>query len=443
MSFTPVIPSWNFDANILTSNYFEEISQLFGGWDRGNYWMVGGGLSPMLAVFNYPQFNRLQRWCGRYIYKTNPLAQAGVENLTNLVIGEGFTYKCKNKTQQKMLDEFLDLNNWDDYNRESFQREQVDGEVFEEIKKNNRVVFLEPDYVFDSQYNGIETDPFDPTTIKKYHLTTFSYSNPNQQQFKKELPPEKVNHRKLGWMNEKRGISVIFSVMRQLTSAIQLLNDLTQNCNQLVKIAMFVESEVPKEAAQVFNSEMCNQQVGYQTRPTPPPNVADIDAGAILHFGNGTKVSLPGSNLNPTQYLEVYSTLIKLCAARFGTSESSMSKDRGAVASYNGEQVVNAVLSKSLEAHQRRIKTSNLNLFEKALGIPKKDIQVIMPEVSIVDRNEMVAVSEFLLNNQLASKQTIAKKFDVDYDEEVENGDMSLNKVEDNNAVARDTNTDQ
>ncbi len=152
-------------------NNIKPFGNLFGGFDNvGNFWntiQYAGGTPAsanfLLFIFQSPFYNRLQRWMGRYLCKISPIAIASRDNLINLIIGYGFKYVAKNKSQQARLDAFLKNNKYIQRSRESFGKMIEDGESFQRLF-DDKVRFIEPDLIYsksgdDPYSNGIITNP--------------------------------------------------------------------------------------------------------------------------------------------------------------------------------------------------------------------------------------------------------------------------------------------
>lgn len=391
----------------------------------GTVWMPVGmnqGVTPgtagaLLYWYSTPLFNKIQRFFARYLFKTNPIAISGVENLTNMVGVGNFQYCSEKEEVQAELDEWVKRNKWQWRQREAFIKLVVDGEQFFRTfgnRGNCDLRFIDPELVYDDKNSGIIFSEDDYEDITGYKVN------------KETISAKEVQHRKLGWAEEKRGTSLLFSIAQHLINADKLVYSLSRTIIAQSKIAMFRVHEGNKDAVGGFRSDIQAQAPNRRIRDLIPldedaENIEHYPEGAVVDLPKGVKPEYPSSILDGDKAVAVLRAALRACAARFGIPESVLSQDQDSIAAYSGQLVPNSHCVKGLQEWQKRLVEEDKALLElSGFNIEEDEINIIVPECALHDKDEIINEATFLLTNQLASRETISKMFDLDYEEQQE-----------------------
>lgn len=391
----------------------QDLRQLLYGPDSdGTRWsQVGSGpgnANAILYYFRTPFFNRIQRWQAQYLAKTNSFAISAVENLVNMVIGQGFEFRAKNASQQNKLDEWLKRNKYHQRSRTSFYKLLVDGESFYRIF-GDELRHVDADHVYDQQGSGIITSPDDYEDVQAYVI--------NQQR----VPADEIQHRALKWPEEKRGTSILFAIIQHLVNAEMLTFNMCRSIDQQVRFAAIRTHESPQGSVELFKAGIQATQASmfgpeYSMHSGGGhENIERYEAGTILDLPTNVKMEFPSSTINGTQAVHILRATLRLCAARVGLPENVLSQDQDSMGAYSASLVADSHCVKGLESWQQRLIDWDTELLER-LGF--EDVVIIPPDCAIHDKDTQIKQGEFLLRNKVASKQTVGKSFEIDYEEE-------------------------
>lgn len=424
-------PDQNFRAALHEQwDLLSEFRSLFFGPDgQGNFYGGGqmaapGGVQYSNAIIRFFRtiwFNRIQRWTAEWMFKTNGYAISAIDNMTSMTLGEGFSYKYENEAQNKKLQAFFKKNKWSSRSREGFQKVLVDGECFFRIfKQADDLPLLRwicPDFVFGSAGDnpdslGILTEKDDYETVTGYRVNNVV------------IPASKVQHRKLGWAEDFRGTSVLFAIGPILDQAAELLTSLCSTAEQLSRFTAVVEHKSDQDSIRDMNYNIPNQPGNYPDYNTPQwvgRNCTPSEfypRNSIVRHGDDQKWNFPGQYIDGEKYVSVLRAALRLAAARVGLPENVLSQDNDSIAAYNGQMVANSHIVKGFEMWQQKQVEWDVELLEMC-GFDTTDLLIVQPEVAIPNKNTPVEQGEFLIKNRMASKSTVAKLFEVDYEKEL------------------------
>lgn len=402
---------------------------------NGTFWAsklgIGIGYNSYLRIFNTAYFNLSQRYLGEYLWRTSPIAQSAIEQLTTFVCGLGFDYSSEDEATQAQLDEFLEENDWEEKQIELFQRLIVSGECF--IRTNPgrmKVSIILPDYVqgglesSDQQQlgsgnmQGIVRNPNDWEEIMEYLI-----KYPGDRDVLR-VKADRMQHRKLGWASDARGIGLLYSVANHLMNAEGLIQALTISAKTQANIAVVREHESTKDSVAAFIGDIQgqpqNQQNNQWYRGTQPQeNIENYTPGTVLDLDSGTTWKNMSEGLRATEFIEVLRATLRIIAARVGLNEHTLAQDQSEMAAYSASMVAESPFCRHLERIQNRIKNWDFKLF-RMLGIDTEKVNAVMPEVVSRADKDKVQVFDFLVNSQICSKDTAAEAFDLDYEDEQE-----------------------
>lgn len=394
---------------------------LFGPDANGSYWQPVVGTAPgasnaFLHFFRTALFNRWQRMQARFLYKVNGYAISLVDSMASMIIGEGFNYVCEDESEQQRLDEMFRLNKWHHRRCDSFKRVLVDGEVFERMF-GDKLRFVDPDSVFDDTYNlGVITSPNDYEDIIEYVI--------HNRTSIETVPADQIQHRKLAGFDELRGTSVLFAVASHLVDAEQLLKNLTRTADQLARIAWVRTHEANAASVLAYRSSIQSQPQNQRHDQFIDgrhslENSENYRAGTVLDTSDATKIEFPGQGIQADSFISVLRAELRLVAARAGIPENVLSQDQDSMAAYTASLVADSHCVKAMEGWQRKLIDWDLDLLEM-MGFDRDKLHITGPEIAIHDRKQLVEVGNFLIDKRLASKETVGKMFEIDYDEEKE-----------------------
>jgi hypothetical protein len=220
--------------------------------------VAGFGVADAKVVFSQQDLVDI-RQAARLICQADQTACGILEKLTNYVVRTGFTYatvadKDANvpdalvKEIQKVVDEFRDLNNWDnDLDREIFSVAHQDGDLpialYCDSYGQTQVRTLDADQIAkptaespedrDWSY-GVDSDIRDVQSVYGYHVQW-----PNGFEY---MPAARVEHIKLNVRrNVKRGLSDYYPVQGTLRDASKLLRNLSRGAQIQAAIALVRE----------------------------------------------------------------------------------------------------------------------------------------------------------------------------------------------------------
>lgn len=403
----------------------------------GNLWNVisgtgaAGGFYTAFYWLSTAWFNKIQRYAGRYCFLSNGYAQTAVNNLAILVLGNGFEYSSEDPGKDKEIKAWVKENCWNQRSIEAFKRYLIDGEVFLRCF-DDRVRFVDPDFVYGDNaggrdtYQGVIYTEGDEEDITGYRV----HKKPNQTDFadSETVPVSQMQHRANVHFGQKRGFSWILPVMSDLFAADMLTNNLMTSAEVRSKFAIIREHEANQDAVQAYRSgiqsqpqnAIWRQAVGQNGGPAFPPveNIENYPQGAIVDAPVTVKYNtLP--DVDPGQFIEVLDATLCKISSHFHLPVGIFANLRGDRGSYASELVHSSWSVRSLEQLQNHWKEYDLALLEKC-GFDTDDVQVVSPEIALVDKKAEKELAEFLIREKMVSKQTLAKTFEIDFCKEQE-----------------------
>lgn len=373
---------------------------------------------------NNSQVNKYQRYLGRVLFLDNGIAQTGVNKLTIMALGSGMKIQTPDESKQRKIDEWQKINKWKRKEVEAFKRRIIDGEVFFRVF-GDQVRFVDPDLVYcnatdnPQSWQGVISDNYDQEEILGFEVHPRNYQSNTTQTKGEFVPIEEMQHRKLNsHFGARRGFSLLLPVATDLFNCDRLLNNVMATSNVLAKIAFWRKHKANQASVMEFRSKINNQSAVANRNGLPEyDNIDNIPAGSIPDIPDETDIQFPDAQ-SLDQYNIILESTLRKISSQFNLPAGifNVTHDDGA---YNAQMVTNSFVVRSIEAMQEEWKEFNLELLEMC-GFDTNDIQIIAPEVAVVDADCLVKECEFLLTNRLASKNTIAEKFEINYEEELE-----------------------
>jgi hypothetical protein len=407
------------------------------------------------------------RGVARWLAATDETSIGVLENLTNYVVGTGFTYTVVERTGgaaprglvdavQRMVDEFQEQNAWRRVEREAFARSRRDGEVFLRLLPNAgsvRVRFVEPELVtrpddarFLSEYAGaydldwefgVATDLGDAETVHGYHV---DHSGDGREW--EYVPAESLEHVKLNVdSGVKRGLSDFYAAASEIEQAGKLAHNTAEGAAIQATIAYIKEAAVGTGRDSLESHRAAHTDWTVQ-HPTPDggsrsvryekfhPGRVITTAGMKYHAG-----PLGGSNA-PT-FIEVIQMVLRRVGQRWSMPEYLVSGD-ASNANYSSTLVAESPFVKAAESKQMFYEEAFRSLHWKMLRIAHAydafarwdvdfarlrrlvKLRLETPRVSVRNRSEETNIRGTLHAAGILSRRTWAALEELDYDVERE-----------------------
>lgn len=423
-----------------------------------------------------------QRSIARLLVGTNPYLTGVLDDLTNYVIGTGFTYTSMGRRNrnaspalvslvQDILDEFEDLNKWSgNYEREIFQRNTRDGEAplrlhhvgYGQVKAR----VIEPEYITEPLSNIRELEEY----LQRCHPALMDWDrDPSSWTFGVHTPERDIedhlgyfvewNQNGSDWdyipstdmvfmksnvdRNVKRGISDFYPVGGFSDRALKLMRNIIGGATVQAAIAFIEQFEDGVTGAQI--QSMQEAVKSYQlSEKTPSGGVKYHDVSTM---GEGTKLALPkgrsyqagpmGQSSAPV-YLDVMQGALRAIGARWSMPEYMVSGD-ASNGSYSSSVEAGTPFVKACEARQffyisnfrdmmwRVIRCAfqagrfrgHVSSFQEIKRLVEIDVSA--PDVEIRDPKTETERRQILFNNGVLSRKTWAARENEDYEQELEN----------------------
>ncbi len=427
-------------------------------------------------VFNEQELTITRQIC-RYVSDTDATGQNIQENLSNYIIGKGYTLRfIKRKGQQsdpqaivwaqRFLDEFDERNQLSaKMFREIFRREVRDGEsasvLFpaeggqvdlrviepEQIKEPSNPRQIEEAYGFDSFASdwtfGVHTDAGD---IQK-PLGFYVQWNPTGSDWD-YLPESRCEFGKRNTdSNVKRGISDFYPVIPQLQRADKLLANTSAGAIVQAAIAYVREHPMGTTGRQISDFAASKTDRTYN-QPTGngnsrQRNIAHIHPGTVLDVINGLtyKQGPLASGEAVSAFLEIIAAGTRKTGARFCMPEYMISGD-ASNANYSSTMVSESPFVKKCEHEQGNLTHRFKSIVKKAMAIAWEggyfyrlagmfetfadfwysiELQVTPPAVATRDTLKDAQASQILNASRIKSPQTWCDELGLDFEQEMQN----------------------
>ena len=426
---------------------------------------TGGRLCP---IFETEQQLAAIRGQARVLASATPVALSALQNLSNYVFGSGFTYTVRAepgetvsaelvRSVQRVLDEFLDHNDWvGDREREVHRRAVRDGECFVALfpKPTGRVAvrFVDPEQVSapadsrqledwlgetnpSSWTFGVHTAQDDVERVHGYHVrwnesgSDFDY-----------LRAEQVEHLKLNVdRNIKRGLSDFYGILQDLLREARLRRNCAEGAALQAAIAWV--QELPQGITEASATGLVS---GKATSAYRQPNMFGTRTNYVQQFNPGTILRLPagsryisgplGADRNPN-FLIIAQYLLRSIGLRWCMPEYMISGD-ASNANYASTLVAESPFTKAREAEQRVYVRYFQRLLWKMLALAvrtghlsadyaqlERQLEIVIepPTVATRDRLKEAQFRQIESTAGILSQRTWAGETGRDYDAERRN----------------------
>lgn len=429
--------------------------------DRGD-----GTNSP---AFGNAEQLRVIREQARTIADSNSFAVGALANLTNYVIGSGYTYSAIFRRDagelssqlvgavQRVINEFCEENHWDEWERELFRRSRRDGEFFLGYSHTGaghaQIRAIEPEQVREPLPPPVRDDDDLPPTSWSFGVRTFAddvaavlgysvfWDDVHPPQY---LEARRVQHCKINVdRNVKRGLTDFFPVGAEFEGARKLLRNTREGAALQAAIAFIRQfpAGTRKDTVQAINAAGTDfTQSRFSRSPSARTvGVHRFDAGTILNIPAGQEyLAAPLGNRNAPNFMLVLQGALRAIAVRWSMPEAMISGD-ASNANYASSLVAEGPFIKSVESAQRfycrRYRESMWKAIEIAAAAGRFrhfhveladlkrliELHVEPPSVAVRNRDEETRIRETLHAAGILSMQTWSALEELDYDVEQEN----------------------
>ena len=456
-------------------------AKLTEGYVNSDYWL--SGYSDMLSRFadgnnaNYPIAQPTDRRYGsnypfwysesqlsmiraqaRICVTMNPNATGLLNGLTSYVIGSGFKYtvqglpgqnqypKLVNQIQ-KIVDEFVDDNAWDELEQELFWRSREDGEfflrLFPQANGTLMVRTVEPEQVFqpggtslDEWSYGIETDPDDVCNVIAYHVAYTAPAGKDGPEGQGEIVPAgEIIHVKSNVKRAiKRGLSDFsYDTLDTFNIAGKLRRNVGEGASIQAAIAGIRQHDAAS-AAQV--DSFLQTQIDYSAfSPITngrPSDYQAIQSGSFVDIPKGMNYIQPPGGANVAAHLEAFQALLRSAGNRHNAPEWLVSSD-ASNNNYASSLTAESPFLRNCIRLQTVLKRPFLKVIKAAIQcriaagqLPENALNLVAvqatpPSVEARDKAAEAQANQVYATLGIKSPQTITHEIGLDWDEETAN----------------------
>lgn len=428
--------------------------------NNGEAWLPIGGLcgaeEQARACFTNEQELAEARCDCRQLARTSAYAINAHENRVSYIVGTGHKYTVTAKkgaevneeaiaAAQEFLDEWLYEQNWCRRQAEIIRRIDRDGECFlrlfvtKQVKdaedmassKTLTVRFVEPADVSTPQDKtsdpsatfGVKTDPQDVETVEGYYVSG---------QF---VDAKYIQHRKpRADSNVKRGTPLLWSVRHTLRQIEKIRRNMAIASSIQTSVAGVKQVEgVTKTAAENARASAAEYS-RYNTATGKTDYYQEQKPGRIITTGANTTYTFPWEHVNYSTYVEVIADSLREVASLLCMPEFMLTSD-ASNANYSSTMVAEGPAVKRFEREQATTKEYDLEILWRVIKLaidggilPKEieeqiEIQIQAPTLKTRNETEEFARDKGLVDMNVMSRQTLAGKYDLDFEQEQTNID--------------------
>jgi capsid protein len=414
---------------------------------EGGWWLpvgLGGNASPRgSGAVNEQLLRELRAQC-RGLAASNEFAINGHENRVSYIVGPGHSYRaatCKGMDAsediamqvQKALDQFQEVNRWQQRQQEIVRRVDRDGEAFLRFFVDGegvtRVRFIEPDQVATptslatdpSASFGIQTDADDVEQVLGYYV---------DGEF---VDAHDVQHRRANVdFNVKRGLPLYTPVRKNLRRAERLLRNMSvvaeiQSAIALIRkhrgISRSGIEQFVADGADLSTTGAANGRTRHYSQYGP---------GTILDAPAGMEYDFPAQGLDASSFVTVLQAELRAIAARLVMPEFMFTSD-ASNANFASTMVAEGPAMKMFERLQMSMIEQDRAVIRRVVDnaiaagrLPASvhdfvHIQVVPPSLHVRDPLQQAQVDRIAFNHGVLSPQTWSQHLGFDYDQEQKN----------------------
>lgn len=427
---------------------FVDPREPYGDDGDGSAWLglgaVGGpATAGRCGPIDERQLAALRAEC-RALAVSNEFAINGHENRVSYIVGGGHVYRATVRKHtaapsslacdaQRVVDEFIRVNRWQQRQQEIVLRMDRDGEAFLRFFTGaggmTHVRFIEPDQIFaptsatgdDRASFGLVCDPQDVETVEAYYIDG------------RAVDAESIQHRKANVdANVKRGLPLFFPVRKNLRRAEKLLRNMSTVAEIQSAIALIRKhGSATRTAVQQF---VAAQQEGAAAAHGGGrlQSIRRFSPGTILDAYGNVDYAFPAAALNAASYVEVLQAELRAIAARLVMPEFMLTSD-ASNGNFASSLVAESPALRMFERMQARQIADDRAVFERVLEnavaagrlssevLAGVEIQIEPPTLVVRDAKSEAERREIEFTNGILSPQTWSQKSGLDYDREQAN----------------------
>lgn len=408
--------------------------------DGGEDWIgIGDGLNQNRLVLTEQQLTLARKQC-YLLAATNEFAINGHENRISYIVGTGHKYSATAKEgfevpeetlsmAQRVLDEFVRMNRWQQRQQEIVRRRDRDGECFLRFFRDGQgrllVRFVEPEDVKTPERDrtatyGIQTAPGDVESVEAYWIDG------------EQVDASEVQHRKSNVDgNVKRGVPLFWPVRKNLRRAEKLLRNMSVVAGIQSSIAIIrkhaggTKSGVEKLRSDNADYSVTSQATGktsYHRKYGP---------GTILDASQSIDYEFPANAVNAAAFVGVLQAELRAIASRLVMPEFMLTSD-ASNANYASTMVAEGPAVKMFDRMQAEMIEEDKAVMRLVIEeaerygiIPRGtggaiEIQVTPPKLATVNRMEDAQADSILVTSGAMSPQTMAERHGLDPEREQE-----------------------
>jgi len=451
---TPAVPPVNARMKNLERRLLEAFDELWASfvdptdamydidgtvWNRLGGGRLAGGVTGM-PYADEPQLAQIRDQC-RALAVSNEFAINGHENRISYIVGSGHAYRAVAthrrdaeplaREVQRVIDEFVRLNRWQQRQQEIVRRKDRDGECFLRLflapDGIARVRFVEPAQVAvpserradPSASFGVQTAPDDVETVVGYWIDG------------RLIDAAEIQHRKANVdANVKRGLPLFYPVLKNLRRAEKLLRN------------MSVVSEI-QSAIAVIRKHRAATSAGLEQFVAGQADLSITSAvsGRTSHFQRyapgtiraavaGTESEFPAAGIDASRYVTVLQAELRAIASRLVMPEFMLTSD-ASNANYSSTMGAEGPAVKMFERLQHDMLADDVELLWRVVrhavdcgrvpaeAIGTVDIRGIPPRLSVRDRLKDAQADQILVRNGAMSVATMAIRHGLDPEQEI------------------------
>lgn len=413
-------------------------------WDAGPGWnSIGCETASVSPALDEGALRDIRQQC-RSLALTNEYAINGHENRISYLVGSGHTYRASTRKGcsgdrdlgmevQRVIDEFLRVNQWQRRQQEIVRRMDRDGEVFLRFftmtDGSVQVRFVEPAQIATPTERagdpscsfGVLTEPYDVETVRGYFVDG------------RLVESAEIQHRKANVdANVKRGLPLYFPVRKNLHRAEKLLRNMSVVAEIQSAIALIRKHQHGTRAG--VSQFVGSQADATATNPTTGTSTRyqGFGPGTILDAPGGIEYDFPASGLDASSYVAILQAELRAIAARLVMPEFMFSSD-ASNANFASTLVAEGPAVRMFERLQADLKAYDLQVMwrvvEQAirfgrlpeLACHEIEIQIAAPSLPV--RDQLKEAQAFKIEHEagVLSPQTWCQRRGLDYDQEQEN----------------------
>lgn len=383
------------------------------------------------------------RKIGRKLALENEFAQNALLNRVAFTVGTGLNYvvSAKDKSEeskkiaeeaQKLIENFIYENNWNELEQELVEREDRDGEWF--LRKFSmgdgtiQIRIVEPSEVFtpknkEEQKNisfGILTENFDAQKVVGYFINN------------KKVSILEIIHRKANVdSNVMRGISTLWSIRDNFIRAEKLQRNMSTVAaiqSSLVAVRKFNHST--NSQIQDFIDKKSNNLM--RNNRNNDLRIDKWDPGTILNMGSGQDLEFIAKGLDSSKFIPILQSELRSIAARFVMPEFMLTSN-ASNANYASTMVAETPAIRQFQKMQFIYKNIGKKVMKWVLDtamlysfLPENyenliKINVEAPSLIVRDIKKEAEANKIKMENGILSPQTWSAQLGLNYKNEQEN----------------------